>query len=80
MYKVCPPSVPIFRACEVNGIATLSFAHEDTIPHHDGVRTLQDMALVSIRVHLCDPWDIMAFAALEDKECYSHTQCQDESR
>lgn len=56
------PAVAVLGACEVNGIATLSFAHKHAIPYHDGVRTLQDMALVSIRVHLCDPWDIMAFA------------------
>ena len=62
MDDLCAPSVAVLGACEVNGIATLSFAHKHAIPYHDGVRTLQDMDLVSIRVHLCEPWDIMAFA------------------
>lgn len=54
------PAVAVLGACEVNGIATLSLAHEDTIPHHNGIHTLQDMVFVSIRVHLCNPWEIIS--------------------
>ena len=62
MYDLCAPAIAVLGASEVNGIATLSFAYEHAIAHHNGVHTLQDMVFVSIRVHLCNPWDIMASA------------------
>ena len=37
MYDLCAPAVAVLGASEVNGIATLSFAHEHAIPHHNGV-------------------------------------------
>ena len=50
----------------------------NAIPHHNGVHTLQEMAFVSIRVNLCDPWDIMAFATHAHKAHYTedkHRAC-----
>ena len=37
MYDLCAPTVAVLGASEVNGIATLSFAHEHAIPHHNGI-------------------------------------------
>lgn len=71
------PSIPPLRASEIDGITFRALLDEYTIVQEHRVHTLQEMAFVSIRVNLCDPWDIMTSATREDKEYCSHTQCQE---
>ena len=73
------PSIPPFRPCQINGIATLHFSHIHTIVHYNRVDCLVYGVGDGVAVYGGEA-RVNASAAREGKEYRSHTQCQDDSR
>ena len=67
MYHPCVPSIPPFRSCQINGIATLHFSHEDAIVHYNRVDCLVYGGEARVN----------ASAAREDKDGHNHTEYQE---
>ena len=78
MDDMCAPSVAVPYAVTIYGITRHILTNEDAVVNNNGV-----VGMGSSTSHTgstSDDGGVKAFAARKGKECYNHTQCQDESQ
>ena len=78
MDDMCAPSVTVLYAVTIYGITRHILTNEDAVVDNNGV-----VGMGSSTNHTgstSGDGGVKRFAARKGKECYNHTQCQDESR
>ena len=78
MDDMCTPSVMVLYAVTIYGITRHKLTHEDAVVDDNGVVSVDSST--SHTGSTSGNGGVKAFAARKGKECYNHTQCQDESR
>ena len=78
MDDMCAPSVTVLYAVTIYGITRHILTNEDAVVDNNGVVGMGSST--SYTGSTSDDGGVKAFAARKGKECYNHTQCQDESQ